>query len=285
MRIRRNRDNRIKIPWYVRHVPRRSTEGVNYTPADFGFRFPAGRVRPQPVRVAEPVTQPATEPVIETGRVPVRIPDPSLEPRPVPEPSPVPEPFPGLPGIPLPGRVPGRPFPVPEGEAPRPPFREPIPLPQFPLGSPSLITDPEYDWEAHFRRILEQYEETLQGAPKEEPAPVTASENPFLKAFQTIMQPILYLVIGREIVNKYVEAKITDPIYSKMLDDPVLGAALREAEKANMDVEKLANYFANYDWDHFDIEEMARDLTIILGAAGAARIAVFFIGRKVAFRI
>lgn len=275
MRIRRNRDNKIKIPWYVRHVHRPPVEGLNFDPADFGFRFPAGRVRPQPVRVAEPVTEPATQPVTQPATDPVRVPDPTMQPVPVPD---VPGiPVPDAPGIPVPGRVPGR---LPQPDAPNP-YRQPVPqapwlLPQF---------QPDYDWEAHFRRILEQYEETYHGAPKEEPAPVTTSENPFLKAFQTIMQPVLYLVIGREIVNQYVEAKITDPIYSKMLDDPVLGAALREAEKANMDVEKLANYFANYDWDHFDLEEMARDLTIILGAAGAARIIVFFIGRRVVFRI
>lgn len=284
MRIRRNRDNKIKIPWYVRHVHRPPVEGVNFDPADFGFRFPAGRVRPQPVRVAEPVTEPATQPVTQPATEPVRVPDPTMQP------VPVPEGLPDLPGLPIPGRVPGR---LPQPDIPglpglpglRLPGRvpQPEPLPGLPGLTPAF--QHEYDWEAHFRRILEQYEQTLQGAPKEEPAPVTASDNPFLKAFQTIMQPVLSLVIGREIVNQYVEAKVTDPIYSRMLDDPVLGAALREAEKANMDVEKLANYFANYDWDNFNLEEMARDLTIILGAAGAARIIVFFIGRRVVFRI
>lgn len=272
MRIRRNRDNKIKIPWYRRRVTIRRVDQVDFIPADFGFRFPFTRARPQPVRVAEPVTQPATQPVTEPASEPVRVPDPAMQPVPVPD----------FPGIPVPGRVPGIPVPGPvPGRLPQAddqtPYREPVP--QLPWLYPG------YDWEAHFRRVLEQYEETLQGAPKEEPAPVTASENPLLKAFQMIMQPVLYLVIGREIVNHYVEAKITDPIYSKMLDDPVLGAVLREAEKANMDVEKLANYFANYDWDHFDLEEVARDLTIIVGAAGAARLIVFFIGRKVAFRI
>lgn len=271
MRIRRNRDNKIKIPWYVRHVPRRSTEGVNYTPADFGFRFPVGHVRPQPVRVAEPVTEPATQPVTQPATDPVRVPDPTMQP------VPVPEGLPDIPGLPIPGRVPGR-LPQPDAQNP---YRQPVP--QAPWLMPQF--QPGYDWESHFRRLAEQYAQTQQGQPKVEPEPAPTSENPFLKAFQTIMQPVLYLMIGREIVNQYVEAKITDPIYSRMLDDPVLGAALREAEKANMDVEKLANYFANYDWDNFDIEEMTRDLTIILGAAGAARIIIFFIGRRVVFRI
>lgn len=285
MRIRRNRDNKIKIPWYARRVPRRSTEGVNYIPADFGSRTPAVRARPQPVRVQKPVTVPAYDPV----RVPVPVTEPAYDPvrDPSLKPFPVPEGLPDLPGLPIPGRVPGR---LPQPDIPGLPglqlpgrVPQPEPLPGLPGLTPAF--QPDYDWEAHFRRILEQYEETLQGAPKEEPSPVTTSENPFLKAFQTIMQPVLSLVIGREILNQYVEAKVTDPIYSRMLDDPVLGAALREAEKANMDVEKLANYFANYDWDNFNLEEMARDLTIILGAAGAARIIVFFIGRRVVFRI
>lgn len=275
MRIRRNRDNKIKIPWYRRRVTIRRVEQVDFIPADFGFRFPFARARPQPVRVADPVTQPATEPVMEPGRVPVRAVDPTLEPIPVPEPFPgvpgipVPEPFPG---IPLPGRVPGQPFPDPEGEAPSPPFREPIPVPGF-------ITEPEYDWEAHYRRIAEQYEQTMQG--REEPM----SDNPFMKAFEMIAKPIVYLTIGKAMLDHYVEAKITDPIYSKMLETPVLGDALREAEKAGMDVEALANYFANYDWDNMDTDEMLKDLTAIVGAAGAARLIVFFIGRRVVFRI
>lgn len=273
MRIRRNRDNKIKIPWYARRVPIRRVDQVHYTPADFGFRFP--RVpRPQPVTVAEPVTQPATEPVTETGRAPVRVPDPTLEP------SPVPDPFPGLPGLPLPGRVPGRPFPVPEGEAPRPPFRQPDPVPEFPLGRPSFVPFPEYDWEAHYQRIAEHYEQTMQG--RQEPV----RNDPLLKAFETIViKPIIYITVGKLMVEQYVEAKITDPIYAKMLETPVLGDALREAEKAEMDVEALANYFATYDWDNMDIDEMLKDLTLIVGAAGAARIIVFFVGRKVVFRI
>lgn len=276
MRIRRNRDNKIKIPWYVRHVHRPPVEGVDFTPADFGFRFPAVRVRPQGVRVAEPVTEPATQPVTQPATDPVRVPDPTMQPVPVPDvpgiPVPDAPPFP----VPIPGRVPGR-LPQPDAQNP---YQQPVPqapwlLPQFQSG---------YDWEAHFRRLAEQYAQTGQGQAKAEPETST-SENRFLKAVKTIMKPELHLAIGREIINQYVEAKITDLIYSKMLDDPILGPVLREAEKANMDVEKLANYFANYDWEHFDLEEMARDLTMILGAAGAARIIIFFIGRRVLFRI
>lgn len=86
-------------------------------------------------------------------------------------------------------------------------------------------------------------------------------------------------------VNQYVKANITDPIYSRMLEDPVLGLALREAEKAELDVEALANYFATYDWDNMDTDQMLKDLTVLIGAAGAARIIIFFIGRRVVFRI
>ena len=266
MRIRRNRDNRIKIPWYVRHVHRPPLEGIEFTPADFGFRFPAGQVRPHPVRVAEPVTQPATRPVREPATDPVSVPDPTMQPVPVPD----------APGIPVPGRVPGR---LPRPDAPNP-YREPVPqapwlLPQF---------QPGYDWEAHFRRLAEQYAQTRQGQPRAEPE-ASPSENPFLKAVQTIMKPVLQLIIGREIINQYVEAKITDPIYSRMLDDPVLGRVLREAEKANLDVEKLANYFATYDWDNMNIEQMLMDLIALIGTAGAVRIIIFFIGRRVLFRI
>ena len=267
MRIRRNRDNKIKIPWYRRRVPIRRVDEAIYSAADFSLRFPrVPRVpRPQPVTVAEPVTQPTVEPVTEPGRVPVRVPVPTLQPSPVP----VPEPFPG---IPLPRQVP-------EGEAPIPPFQQPVPVPEFPLGFRSIITDPEYDWEAHFRRIGEQYQQTVQGRPE------PMSDNPLMKGFEMIAKPILYLTVGKAMLDNYVEAKITDPIYSKMLETPVLGDALREAEQAELDVEALANYFANYDWDNMDTDEMMKDLTMIIGAAGAARIIVYFIGRKVVFRI
>lgn len=263
MRIRRNRDNKIKIPWYARRVPIRRVDEMGYSAADFSLRFPrVPRVpRPQPVTVAEPVTQPAVEPVTEPGQVTIRVPEPSLEP------SPVPDPFPG---IPLPRQAP-------EEEAPIPPFQQPVP--EFPLGFRSMITDPDYDWEAHFRRIGEQYEQTVQGRPE------PMSDNPMLKGFEMIAKPILYLTVGKAMLDNYVEAKITDPIYSKMLETPVLGDALREAEQAEMDVEALANYFANYDWDNMDTDEMLKDLTMIIGAAGAARIIVYFIGRKVVFRI
>lgn len=261
MRIRRNRDNKIKIPWYVRRVPRRPVEGAAFTPAEFGFRFPAGHVRPQPVRVAEPVTEPATQPVRQPATDPVRAPDPAMQP------VPVPDGLPDLPGIPIPERIPG---PVSQ--------RQPEPLSGLPALSP--LFQPVHEWEAHFRQLAEQYAQTAQGQPESLP-----SENPFLKAFRAILEPMVHLLVGREMLNQYVEAKVTDPIYSRMLDDPVLGAVLREAEKADMDVESLANYFANYDWDHFDLVEMVRDLTIILGAAGAARLIIFFIGRRVAFRI
>lgn len=269
MRIRRNRDNKIKIPWYSRRVRTRLGDDVEpVTPAQFGFRFP---VRPTPAPVAEPVRQPATEPVMEPGRVPVRVPDPSLQPVPVPDPLPLP----GLPGVPIPRRQP-----APETEPPRFPFPQPEPFPQLPQ---LPVYQQTYDWEAHFRRLAEEYERTAQGSRQAEPVP--ASENPFSEALKRVLQPIIYLMVGREILNQYVRANVTDPIYSKMLEDPVLGAALREAEKANLDMEALGNYFAQYDWDNFDAEQMLIELTALVGAAGAARIIVFFIGRRVVFRM
>ena len=250
MRIQRNRDNKIKIPWYRRRVPIRRIEQFDYTPPDFGFmRVP----EPVPQPVPKPVPQPATVPVPETGRVPI------------PVPSPVPDSIPGVQGIPLPGRPFPVPVPVPEKKR-----QEPTPVPEFPLG---------IDWEAHYRRIAKQYEQTMQGRPE------PMSVNPRVKSFEMIVKPIIYLTVGKDMLERYVEAKITDPIYAKMLETPVLGNALRAAERAGMSVEALANYFANYDWDNMNINEMLKDLTLIVGAGGAARIIMFFIGQKVVFRI
>lgn len=268
--IRRNRDNKIKIPWYSRRV--RQTEGdvepIDGT--DINIRIPPIRPRPQPVRVQEPVRQPATQPVRQPAVQPVT--DPIREPvsNPVREPFPFPEPFP------LPGRYPGRePQPQPGWN---PPFKQPEGFPQLPGLLPMF--QPGYDWEEHFKRVGEQVKQTQ---PAKQPEP--ESSNPFTEAFKKIMEPVIYLIIGREMINQYVKANITDPVYSKMLETPVLGDALREAEKAELDVEVLANYFANYDWDNMDTDQMLKDLTVLVGAAGAARIIVFFIGRKVVFRI
>lgn len=252
--IRRNRDNKIKIPWYSRRVPRRSGEDDLGLGGDFTLRIPVMRPRPQPVTVRQPTTQPATQPAAQ--------PDTAQEPVPIPEPLPFP--------FPLPERQPQQ-----EPRIIRPPFREPQPVPQllsFQLG---------YDWETHIQRAAEQTEELKPVIPEPEPEP----SSPIAQAFSKVMQPILYLTVGREMLDQYVTANITDPIYSRMLDDPVLGVVLREAEKAEMDLEALANYFAQYDWDNMDTDQMLDDLTVIIGAAEAARIIGFFIGRKVLFRI
>lgn len=267
--IRRNRDNKIKIPWYSRRVRQRQAELELFPDQDSSWRIPI-RPRPQPVTVRQPSTQPATQPATEPVRVPV------LEPTPVPEPAPFPDPtpFPGLPGLPIPGRQPQQ-----EPGIIRPPFREPQPIPQYPALFP--IFQPDYDWEAHFQRVGEQTEQLKPVLPEPEPEPA----NPVAEGFRRILQPVVYLIVGKAMLDQYVKANITDPVYNAMLEDPVLGLALREAEKAEMDVEGLANYFAQYDWDNMDIDQMTKDLTALLGAAGAARIIIFFIGRKVVFRI
>ena len=249
--IRRNRDNKIKIPWYSRRVPRRSGEDDLDLGGDFGFRIPVMRPRPQPVTVRQPTTQPATQP--------------ATQPDTVQEPVPIPEPFP----FPLPERQPQQ-----EPRIIRPPFREPQPIPQYPALFPIFQ-------EAHFQRVGEQTEQLKPVLPEPEPEP----SSPIAQAFSKVMQPILYLTVGREMLDQYVTTNITDPIYSRMLDDPVLGVVLREAEKAELDLEALANYFAQYDWDNMDTDQMLDDLTVIIGAAEAARIIGFFIGRKVLFRI
>lgn len=258
--IRRNRDNKIKIPWYSRRVPRRSGEDDLNIGGDFGFRIPLMRARPQPVTVRQPSTQPATQPATQ--------PDTAQEPVPIPEPLPFPFPLPER--QPLPRRQPQQ-----EPRIIRPPFREPQPVPQLP------IFQLEYDWEAHIQRVAEQTEELKPVIAEPEPE----ARSPIAQAFSKVMQPILYLTIGREMLDQYVTANITDPIYSRMLDDPVLGLVLREAEKAELDMEALANYFAQYDWDNMDTDQMLNDLTVIIGAAEAARIIAFFIGRRVLFRI
>lgn len=228
---------------------------------------PIQPIRPQPRSepVRQPVRQPATQPATEPAKSPVRAPflQPDLQPNPFPNPFPFPQPFP------LPERKPQQ---EPQGNpAPR------IPEPAFPL-MPAWVNNPNYDWAKH-------WEEVSKNLPEPAPQPVKERTNPLVEALGTILKPAIYLFVAREAVNEFVKVNVTDPIYNEMLKDPVLGMALRQAEKSEYDMEALGTYFANYDWDNVDIDQMTKDLTVIVGAAGAARIIVFFIGRKVLFRV
>lgn len=122
--------------------------------------------------------------------------------------------------------------------------------------------------------------------PNPNPQPTTIDKkNPFTESLETALRPIIYFFLAKEIINQIIEVNITDPIYNQMLHDPVLGMVLREAEKSNLDMQAAATYFANYDYSNFNAEQMTKELTALFGAAAAARLIIFFIGRKVVFKI
>lgn len=115
-----------------------------------------------------------------------------------------------------------------------------------------------------------------------QPAP---KQNPVLNILDGTIKPLLYLFLLREATNEIVRVNVTDPIYNQMLSDPVLGVVLREVDKANLDLETAATYFANYDYNNFDAEQMTKELTTLFGAAAAVRLIAYFVGRKVIFRM
>jgi hypothetical protein len=244
-------ENHIKIPWYRRNIVPRQAGNVGIRPIN--IRFPQTRMtpirQPQPQPATQPETQPATQPATDPVRVPVS------------------DPIPGLPGLPRREE---------EGEG-KQPF--PFPLPQR---EPVLsFLGPKYDSLEYASRLPTADIKPVQ--PKLAPAP--EKKQPILQNVEKIATGLLVVALGKKHLDNWVKANITDPVYAAMLKDPVLGLALREAEKANLDMEAVANYFANYDWDNFELEEFRTGLTAIVGAAAAARIVVFFIGRKVLFRI
>lgn len=266
-------DNKIGIPWYKRNVRLDSGEdtgGSNPVSSDFDFPKPnpIRPQRPQPVRqpvrspVRSPVSSPVKSPVTSPVTIPGLVPVPNPQGFPAPSPFPTPVPFPGA-----------RPTPIPDNEPSKPQggVNPPIGQPSFPA-LPSY-TDPNYDWAKH-------WEQVVKNLPKTEP-----EKNPFQKGLESIINPVITLFVANEVKNKIIEVNVTDPIYNQMLKDPTLGLVLREAEKSNLDMEVVATYFANYNWDKFDLDQMTKDLTSLLGVAGAARLLVLIIGRKVAFRL
>ncbi len=242
------KENHIKIPWYRRNIVPRQAGNVGIRPLN--IRFPQTPRTMTPPRQPQPATQPETQPATQPATDPVRVP--------------VYDPIPGLPRR------------EEEGEG-KQPF--PFPLPQR---EPVLsFLGPKYDSLEYASRLPRADIKPVQ--PK--PAPAPAKKHPTLQNVEKLATGILVAVLGKKQLDNWVKANITDPVYAAMLKDPVLGIALREAEKANLDMEAVANYFANYDWDNFELDEFRRGLTTIVGAAAAARIVVFFIGRKVLFRI
>lgn len=264
-------DNKIGIPWYRRNVKLGSGEegtGINSVSSDFNFPKPnpVRPQRPQPVR--QPVRSPVRSPVTSPVPSPVTSPIPGIVPVPAPSPFPSPTPFPTP--IPFPG---ARPTPIPDNEPSRPQggVNPPIGSPSFPA-IPSF-NDPNYDWAKHWQNVI-------NSLPKPEP-----NKNPFQKGIEGIINPVITLFVANEVKNKVIEVSVTDPIYQTMLKDPTLGLVLREAEKSNLDMDIVATYFANYNWDNVDLDQMTTELTSLLGVAGAARLLILVFGRKVAFRL
>lgn len=241
-------ENHIKIPWYRRNITARRAGNVGISPLN--IRFPQTPRTMTPPRQPQPATQPETEPATQPATDPVRVP--------------VYDPIPGLPRREEEGKQPF-PFPLPQ--------REPV----------LTFLGPKFDSLEFASRLPMADIKPVQPAPA--PAPAPERKHPTLQNVEKLATGILLAMLGKKQLDNWVKANITDPVYAAMLEDPVLGIALREAEKANLDMEAVANYFANYDWDNFELDEFRRGLTTIVGAAAAARIVVFFIGRKVLFRI
>jgi hypothetical protein len=245
--------NEIKIPWY-----RRNTKGIGEI-KDIGIQpisFPVDIPKPLPSLKPVPVTEPIRVPVTNPIKSPVT--NPVNEPVPTPFPNPIPVPLP-----------------IPERNPDENPYRNPVKQPLFPT-VPTFITDPNYNWEQHWKDWKEINKAIVK--PVED-------KNIFAKSFENFITPVIYFLVGKELVDRYVQVKITDPIYNEMLKDPVLGTVLREAEKANMDLESLGTILANFDWDNGSYKDLEKQIALAVGITGAARIMIFIIGRKVAFRI
>jgi hypothetical protein len=164
------------------------------------------------------------------------------------------------------------------------PAMEPAPFPamqQNPLQNPLQLPNP-------FPQLFPLPNNPLNPqnpATAPSPAPAPAHKSPAEQMIGNILKPILLLFAAREVSNNYVKVTVTDPIYSKMLQDPVLGTVLREGEKANLDAAQLGTILANFDWQNGDYKSLEKTLAVSIGVAGAARLIVFIIGRKVIFRM
>lgn len=274
-------NNKIGIPWYRRNVSFNGGDDMGNT---ISFNLPTNN-RPkieirtrQPVR--EPVPQPATQPALQP------VPDWVLDtakrlrelyeqerlknPLGYPIPNPIPTPVP----IPSPERNPNNP----NNPSPEKPL---FPQPQFPAipTIPAWTTEPNYDWGKHLEEVMKNLPDTVST-----PEPVI-EKNPIQQTLENILKPAIWFFVGNEIRNKWVEVNITDPIYNDMLNDPVLGSVLREAEKANLDAKTVGTILANFDWENGDYKDLEKSLIIGIGAVGAARLLVFIVGRKVVFRL
>lgn len=196
------------------------------------------------------------EPETETVKVPETSTVKSPATSPVFQPGWQPFPFPTLP-LPLPGRQPDNP--------------NPAPVPQQPL-FPTVPVMSSVDWAKYFSEASK----TL---------PSVNNVTPAQKMFRGIISPIIKLLALNELKKEYIKVNVTDPIYTKLLADPVLGMVLREAQKANMDAETVGTILANFDWENGNYKDLEKTLAVSVGVAGATRLIVFIIGRKVIFRI
>lgn len=265
-------NNKIKIPWYRRTVQGiQELDDMGNNPISFVLpRLPKprgrGRLKPQPERervrspVRSPVTSPVTSPVNSPVNSPVTSPDAGGKPFDIPVQNPP---------IPIP-------YPFPKRDPDKNPYREPTGQPAFiDTPVPEWATNPNYDWN---NINTPNRVPVLNSIPYPE-------KNAFQKSIETLIKPALYLFLSKEALNQYTKVNVTDPIYNKMLSDPVLGTVLREANKANMDAEILGTILANFDWQNGDIKTLEKSLVTGVGVAGATRLMIFIVGRKVAFRM
>jgi hypothetical protein len=250
-------NNKIKIPWYRRNIGDIGTEVNGIEPLSFNLppisTTPKPKLEPKTVR--QPVRVPVTSPVTA----------PNFQPDWQPKPFPLPLPFP--PPIPVPEQKPNNPNPAPK----QPAFPA---IPAF----PTMFSNPNFDWSKHFQEIS-------KNLPTPTPQPQPEKKGIFQKSIESILSPFVKLLILNEVKNQYIKVNITEPIYAKMLTDPVLGIVLREAEKANMDAGTVGTILANFNWENGDYKELEKTLAVGIGIAGAARLMVFIIGRKILFRI
>jgi len=207
----------------------------------------------------------------------------------------------GLPKLPKPRGVPRNPRPLPQEEPA--PVRSPAKIPSMvPNGVPNLDPnlspnplDKLFPQDNPFNKefplpipIPPLPKPKDKNSPVGSPLPQTVNikeRNGFEKVLDTVLAPALIFFFAKEASDKLVEVNLTSPIYTKMLQDPVLGFVLREAEKSNVDMQTAATYFANYDYENFNADSMMKELTTLFGVAAATRMIIFFVGRKVAFKM
>lgn len=250
-------DNKIKIPWYKFNPKMLPVDSVQVNQPDFDLdinrKKPKNKTRGRGrVPVTEPVRVPVTSPVAEPSPFKVPQPDIGTNPYKVPDANPF--------GFPVP-------LPIPK---PNPDMQKKPSTPSYPV--PAFTEGWVQDW-------MRETGTSTNKNPNQIQEPTTSGTGN--KIVDSVLGGALSLVVAQKVAETTVNATLTDPIYAKMIETPVLGAVMKEAEKADVDMSVVATYFANYDYANFDANKMTKELSGIVGIASAIRMVAYFTARAI----